>query len=399
MKRLLAAASAVVIAAAAVGWAGPPSAAGATVIDAKKATITIWHGYLGGLGSEDAAFNTVLASIRPRFPNVTFKVVRQPWFGDIYTKFEADPVHGPDLFVAPNDRIAIETAAGLLRDVTASMKSRAAGLTPQARAGAIVSKKYRMIPESSKSMALFVRPTRVTVTPATTGALLDAVKGGMKLGFLATGYDAAGFYPAFGGRIVDATYRCIADRTPGVADTFAYLRRLADAGASAYRVVDYIKLQEEFRAGRLDAVLDGSWAAADYRKALGTDVAVVPMPAGPVAAAKPFVGTDGWFVNAKRSNGALATKIALAMSDTAAQTTMMKSAGHIPANASIAVTEPISVVFKRVIATGQLMPVGPAFAAYWDPFRVAAETVVFDGADATAAVKTACSTMNATNGK
>jgi len=398
MRKLLVAAAAPIIAFAALGPMGQP-AAGATVIDSKKATITIWHGYLAAGGSEDAAFNTVLASIRPRFPNVTFRVVRQPWFGDIYTKFEADPAHGPDLFVAPNDRIAIETAAGLLRDVTASMKSRAAGLTAQARAGAIVSKKYRMIPESSKSMALFFRPSRVTVTPATTGALLDAVKGGMKLGFLATGYDPAGFYPAFGGRIVDATYRCIADRTPGVADTFAYLRQLADAGASAYRVVEYYKLQEEFRAGRLDAILDGSWAAADHRKALGTDLAAVPMPAGPVAASKPFVGTDGWFVNAKRSNGALATKIALAMSDTAAQTTMMTAAGHIPANASIAVTGPVSVVFKRVIASGQLMPVGPAFAAYWDPFRVAAETVVLDGADATAAVKTACSAMNATNGK
>ena len=396
MRKLLVAATALVIACAALGPLGQP-AAGATVVDSTKATITIWQGYLAA-GSEEAAFNTVLASIRPRFPNVTFKVVHQQWFGDIFTKFEADPAHGPDLFVAPNDRIGIETAAGLLRDVTAAMKSRAAGLTPQARAGAIVSKKYRMVPESSKSMAIYYRPSRVTVTPATTGALLDAVHGGMKLGFLATSYDPAGLYWAFGGRIVDATYHCIADKTPGVADTFAYLHQLADAGASAYTVARYGELENAFAVGTLDAVLDGSWAAADYRKS-GADVAAVPMPAGPVAASKPFVGTDGWFVNAKRPNGALATKIALAMSDTAAQTTMMTAAGHVPANASIAVTEPITAVFKRVVSSGQLMPVAPAFEAYWVPFRTAAEKVVLKGADATKEVHTACSAMNATNGK
>jgi ABC-type glycerol-3-phosphate transport system substrate-binding protein len=102
MKRLLAAASAVVIAAAAVGWAGPPSAAGATVIDSTKATFTIWHGVLAAGGSEDAAFNTVLASMRPRFPNVTFRVVRQPWVGEIYTKSEANPAQACSTMNATN---------------------------------------------------------------------------------------------------------------------------------------------------------------------------------------------------------------------------------------------------------------------------------------------------------
>ena len=51
--------------------------------------------------------------------------------------------------------------------------------------------------------------------------------------------------------------------------------------------------------------------------------------------------------------------------------------------------------------TGKIMsvPVGPAFAAYWVPFRTAAEKVVLKGADATKEVHTACSAMNATNGK
>jgi maltose-binding protein MalE len=399
MRTLIATVAAVVIAVAAVAWAGPPPASAAVkVIDAKKATITIWHGYLAG-ASEEWAFQTVLASVRPRFPNVTFRVVRLPWFGEMYTRFEADPMHGPDLLVGPNDRLGTQVSQKLLRDVTPAMKSRASSLTPKARAGAMVSGKYRIVPESSKTMGFFFRPSRLTSLPPTTAALLDAVRRGLKFGFLADAYDPAGFYAAFGGRIIDSSYRCVADRTPAVADSVRYLRELVDAGASAYRVGDYYRLQEDFRAGRLDAILDGSWAAADHGTALGADLAVDMLPPGPVGSAQPFVGTDGWFVNAKRSNGTLATKIALALSDRAAQTTMMTSATHVPADSSIPRTDDFVVVFGNLAAGGQLQPVGRAFDAYWVPFRTAIEQVVFDGADATEAIHTACSAMNAANGR
>jgi maltose-binding protein MalE len=397
MKALLATVSAIVIAVAALVSVGPPTAAGATAIDARKAKLTIWHPYVAG-SAEEAAFNTVLASVRPRFPNVTFTTVWQP-FGQLYPRFEADPRHGPDLFVTSNDGMAVEAHDGLLLNVTAVMKSRAAKLSPVARAGAQIANKYYMIPESTKAVALYVRDSIVPAPPATTEALLAAVEGGLKLGFVADGYFPAGFDTGFGGRIVDSSYLCIADRTPGVANAYDYLRRLVLAGASAYTQGDYYKVQADFSAGRLDAIIDGNWAGGDYRKVLGSDLSAVVLPSGPDGRSRPFVSVDGWFINAKRPNTSLATKVALAMSDPAGQATMMASGIHVPANTAVVVTDPLVADFAKAVANGKPRPVSIAFNAYWTPFATAVARVAIDGADAPSSVRTACSAMNATNGR
>jgi arabinogalactan oligomer/maltooligosaccharide transport system substrate-binding protein len=397
MRKLLGAALALVLAAAGIGTSGQPATAAGGVIDSSAARLTIWHSYVAG-SSEEWAFNTVLASVRPRFPNVRFTVVRQQ-FGEIFTRFEADPRRGPDLFIAPTDRMASEAHAGLLRDVTTAMRSRVANLTPQARAGARVSGRYYVVPESTNVLALYHSEVRVAAVPATTEALLEAVRGGMKLGFVADSYFVAGFYTAFGGTIIDSTYLCVADRTPGVANALDYLRQLVAAGASVYEVDRYGVMQSDFTAGRLDAVIDGNWTGADFRKAVGSDLHLAPLPPGPVGASRPFVGVDGWFINAKRSNASLATKVALALSDRAAQRTMSGTAAHVPADALVVATDPLAVDFAKAVAIGKARPTGRAFDAYWVPFRGAAVRVVVEGKNAAAAVRTACSAMNAANGR
>jgi len=397
MRKMLGTVLALVIAAGAIATAGPSPAAAGGIIDSTTARLTIWHGYAAG-SSQEWAFQTVLASIRPKFPNVRFTVVSKS-LDDVYTRFEADPRRGPDLFVVPNNRIATEARTGLLRDVTTAMKSRVATLTPQARAGARVSGKYYMIPESTKTLAMYHSGSRVAAMPATTDGLLEAVRGGMKLGFMADSYYVAGFYPAFGGRIVDATYLCVADRTPGVADALAYLRQLVLAGATAYELDRSQEMRNDYTAGRLDAIIDGNWFGGDYRRALGSDLRAAPLPSGPVGASRPFVEVEGWFINAKRPNASLATKVALALSDRAAQRTAMNAAIHVPADAMVRVTDPLVADFAKAVAIGMGRPPGAAFDAYWDPFRSAVVKVVIDGEDPTAAVRTACSAMNATNGR
>jgi maltose-binding protein MalE len=397
MRKLLGTAMTLVIAAGAIGSAGPPPAAAATIIDSRAARLTIWYGYALG-SSEEWALQTVLASVRPRFPNVRFTVVSLS-LDSVYTRFEANPTHGPDLFIAPNSRLASEMRAGLLKDVTAAMQSRAAALTAQARTGARVSGRYYMIPESTKTLALYHSESRIPVMPATTEALLEAVRGGLKVGFVADSYYVAGFYPAFGGRIIDATYRCVADRTPGVANALAYLRQLVLAGATAYRLDQMVTMKSDFAAGRLDAIIDGNWFAGDYREALGPDLRAAPLPTGPVGASRPFVEVDGWFVNARRPNAPLATKVALALSGPGAQTTASNTAGHVPADTRVLVTDPLVADFARAVAAGMNRPLGTAFGAYWVPFRGAVVRVVMGGADATTAVRTACSAMNAANGR
>jgi arabinogalactan oligomer/maltooligosaccharide transport system substrate-binding protein len=329
---------------------------------------------------------------------VTFTVVAQP-FSEIYRRFEADPAHGPDLFIAPNDALGTEVRAGLLADVTAAMAARAANLTPPARTGARLSGKFYMIPESTKAVALYYRASGVPTVPMTTWALLDAVRGGLRLGFVANSYYAAGLYWAFGGQLIDSTYRCIADRTPGVAQALDYLRRLKEAGATVYEIAGTRTMYDDFIAGRINAVIDGNWVAADYRAAVGADLRVATLPLGPDGMSRPFDGVDGWYINARRARTVLAAKVALAMSDSAYQLAAMTAAGHVPADKTIPVVDPITSGFAIETALGAARPLGKGFENYWGPFETAIVNVVIGGADAATAVNTACSAMNAANGR
>ena len=295
--------------------------------------------------------------------------------------------------------MGIEAEDRILRDVTAVMRSRDGRLTPEARVGARYGGRYWIVPQATKVLALVLRDSRVPDPPATTADLLAAVQGGLKLGFVADSFFPFGFYSGFGGRVVDSTYRCVADRSPGVADAMEYLRSLVLAGATAYPNSEYYLMQGAFMAGQLDAIVDGNWMGGDYREVFEDDLGVVTLPSGPEGRSRPLVSVDGFLVNAMRPNGSLATKIALAMSDPAAQQTMMDVATSVPANAAIAVKDPLVMSFETAVVNGRPRPLGPAFDAYWTPFQQAVEDVVFHAADADAAVRTACSAMNAANGR
>jgi maltose-binding protein MalE len=87
------------------------------------------------------------------------------------------------------------------------------------------------------------------------------------------------------------------------------------------------------------------------------------------------------------------------MSNKAAQTTWMTAVGVIPADSSIVIADPLVAAYARIAATGTVVPVSRLFEAFWVPFTSAAVKVVMEGADATTEVRTACSAMNATNGR
>ena len=118
--------------------------------------------------------------------------------------------------------------------------------------------------------------------------LLAGVKdGSIKLGINQGVYHQFGWTGAFGGALMDDTGKCIADQG-GFADAFAYLKELKDAGATFN--TDGNALKTDFQTGEINAIIDGPWQTADFRTALGDNLAVAPIPAGPAAAANPFTG-------------------------------------------------------------------------------------------------------------
>jgi arabinogalactan oligomer/maltooligosaccharide transport system substrate-binding protein len=359
--------------------------------------LTLWESYASG-GGELGGFNHILDGIKAANPGLTINVVEQP-FSDIFNKWNTDVAAGggADMFIAPNDNLFSQADAGVLADLTSALSGKLDGFTPVSVDGSKVGDKLFMVPESLKAVALWYDKSAVATAPATTDALLAAVKdGSVKLGLNQNAYHMFGFSGSFGGTLMDDTGKCVADQG-GFADAFKYFQDLKAAGAKYY--TDGNALKQDFQTGKLNAVIDGPWQTADFKTALGDKLAVAKMPAGPSGGkADPFTGTDGWYINPNSKNIDLAVAFALEFVGTANEQIFSDEGGHIPAAPGVTITDPLVQGFADAAADGLARPQSAQFNNYWGPFGDAVNQVLDKKADATTTVASACKLMNDASG-
>jgi len=358
--------------------------------------LTIWHSYGSG-GGETGAFQKTLGRLLTANPKLVVHVVVQP-FSDIFNKWNTDVAAGggADMFIAPNDNLFSQSDAGVLQDLTAALQGKLTGFSQVAVDGSQVGGKFFMVPESLKAVELWYDNTAVTTPPATTDALLAAVKSGaIKLGLNQGIYDMFGFSGSFGGTLMDATGKCVADQG-GFADAFKYLSDLKAAGAKFY--TDGNALKQDFQTGKLNMVETGPWNTADFEKALGTKLSVTPLPAGPTGKnADPFTGTDGWYINPNSKVIDLATAFALQMVATESEQIMTNDAGHIPAAPGVTINDPIVKGGLTAAAQGLARPQNAQLGNFWGPLGDALNQVLDKASDPTTTVANACKLMNTAN--
>ncbi|MFP5341861.1 MAG: extracellular solute-binding protein [Candidatus Limnocylindria bacterium] len=360
--------------------------------------ITLWHSYSSGAGTELDALNQVLDSVKAANPELVVNVLEVP-FADLFNKYNADAATGagPDLFIAPNDSLGFQAREGVIADLDAALAGKLEGISEVAINGSKVDGKLYMVPESLKAVAMFYDTATIATPPATTDELLQAAKDGtVKAGFLGgtNAYHNFGWWAAFGGKLMDDSGRCIADQG-GVAESLAYLAELQAAGVKFYP--NYDDMANAFKAGDIDLIVDGPWATGGYKEAVPT-LGVAPMPAGPAGPSQPLTGVDGWYINPSTADLQLAVDFALAMTTVEAQQVFVDVAGHIPANTSITITDPITQGFADAVATGFPRPQVQQLDNFWGNFGNALQLVLESGEDATKAVADACAAMNEANG-
>jgi arabinogalactan oligomer / maltooligosaccharide transport system substrate-binding protein len=388
------------------GTTAPATTAPETGMSGK---LTLWHSYGSG-GGETGALDQVLAAVRAQNPDLTITVVEQP-FSDIFTKWQTDVLAGeetPDLYIAPNDNLFSQSDAGDLADITAQLTGKLDGFSATAVSGSQVGGKFFMVPESLKAVALWYDGTAIATAPATTDALLAGVKDkSIKLGLHQDPYFQFGWSGSFGGKLMDDTGKCVADQA-GFADAYKYAADLKAAGAKFY--TDGNAMKQDFQTGKLNAMVDGPWLTADLTAAYATTdsksavfghtLAVAPIPAGPGGAkADPMTGTDGWYINPNSPNVDLAVQFALNLVSTHWEQVFVDFAGHIPAAPGVTIKDPIVQGFADAAASGLARPQNAELNNYWGNFGDALNAVLDKGTDATAAIATACTTMNTANKK
>jgi arabinogalactan oligomer/maltooligosaccharide transport system substrate-binding protein len=360
-------------------------------------SLTIWHSYGSGAGTEATALKTVTDKILAANPDLKL-TIQDIKFDDLFKKFELEAASGggPDLFIAPNDSLGKEARAGLFLDVTSMLEGKLANDSQVSIDGSKVDGKLYMVPESLKAVAMYYDKSKIATPPATTDELLAGVKdGSIKAGFDAhSSYHSFGWWAAFGGQLMDDSGKCVADTT-GVADAYKYFQDLQAAGAKWYDKYD--DLASDFKSGKIDLIVDGPWASGGYKDALKDNLAVAPMPSGPKGPSKPLTGVDGWYINTNAADPQLAVNFALEMVKAENEQVFVDTAGHIPADTTIQISDPITQKFAEAVATGFPRPQVPQLDNFWGNFDNALNLVIQKGEDPQKAATDACVAMNTAN--
>ncbi len=340
----------------------------ATEPPAAPVEVTFWHAY--GTGSaEEMALTKVLDQAATDMPNIKINVLQVP-FNDIYNKYRTDVASGagPDMFIAPNDSLGDDARNGLIADITDLAAGKLGDYTPLSVDGMTVDGKLYGIPESLKAVVFWYNKDMIQTPPATTDELKALMEGGTEVSISYGCYHHFGFFSAFGGKIFDENWKVIADQGTGVTDAMTYLNDLYQISKKNSWPKNDSDGLAPFTEGKAAAITNGNWAMGDYKAALGDKLGVAPLPAGPVGPATPFLGVDGFYFNPNSQNKEAALEVALYLTGKMAQETMMNEAGHVPANTTVEVTDPLIQSLLDAFANGYVRPQVPQLGLYWSNF-------------------------------
>lgn len=394
------AASATTTAAAATTAASTGNASSDTNgVTGLKGTLTVWEAYGSGGTGEPKAFADAVAQAKKDFPDLNLTVVDVP-FDQLFTKFETEAAAGggPDMFIAPNDSLGKEVRAGLFMDLTSKLNGKLGNDSKLSVDGMTVNGKLYAVPESLKAVAMVYNKSQISTPPATMDDLLNGVKSGkIKFGGAEDGYYDWGFWNAFGGQLFDSTGKCVADQGTGFTDAFTYLKNLKAAGATFY--TDGNKKDEDFQNGTINVTIEGPWKEADFKKALGDNYGIAPIPAGPKGPGQPMTGVDGWYINQNTQSADLAVNFGLYMTSPKIEQLFVDEAGHIPANQTVKITDPLTQAYAQAVAAGYPRPQIAELDNYWSNMGDALSKLIDKSGDPATMVKTACQAINTANKK
>ena len=330
--------------------------------------VTFWHAY--GTGSaEEQALAKVLEQAAVDLPQYQINVLQVP-FNDIYNKYRTDVASGsgPDMFIAPNDSLGDDARNGLVADITDLAEGRLGDYLPLAVEGMTVDGRLYGIPESLKAVVFWYNKEMLDTPPATTEELQALMEGGTPVALSFGCYHHYGFFNAFGGQIFDDNWTVVADQNSGVSDAMAYLNDLYQISKAEGWPKNDSEGLAPFTEGTVAAITNGNWAMGDYRAALGDNLGVAPLPAGPAGEAAPLLGVDGFYFNPNSTNQEAALEVALYLTGKEAQEIMMNEAGHVPANTTVEVTDPLIQSLLDAFENTVVRPQVPELNLYWSNF-------------------------------
>ncbi len=345
----------------------------ATFVPSTEGALTIWS---------DADRRPAIEAIAKNFTDKFGVEVRVQTmaFGDVRNNLQLGaPVgQGPDLIVGAHDWIGQLYGNGLISPIELSPELLA-NFDPVAIRAFTYDGKLVGLPYLTEAVGVYYNTDLIPTLPDTWADTIalgeQLVKDGKAEQGLAIPkgdpYHHEALLTGFGGYIfgldADGNYNPddVGIDSPGALLAGEELDRLVKAGDFS-DAVDYNAAQSQFQAGKLAMWITGPWALNGNR-ASGVPFAVAPVPKM-VETARPFVGSQGFMINAFSKNSLLAQSF---LTDYVATDEGMKllydAVPFIPAWLPLGATiDDVDLQnFSLAVANGDPLPAIPQMASVW----------------------------------
>ncbi|MBM3270194.1 MAG: extracellular solute-binding protein [Candidatus Sericytochromatia bacterium] len=372
-------------------------------------TLTVWHAWGG---AELTTLKALVRRFQDQRKDVKVLALQIPHdkLLDKYIRSSAAN-GGPDILIGDNDWSGSLAESELLASVFDFAPGATGSLFPPSAAEAFppgvmhalrVGEKVYAWPESVETVVVYHNRNLLAEVPSTVPALLDAaaklrVPDGYGLVFNTSFYFFAGYFLGGGGTVFGPDNRLALD-TPGGRRMLGWLGAITRA-PGVLATNDYGKADSLYKQGKAAMIVNGPWALADYKTALGPALGVAPLPRlADGAAPAPWIGVKCLMVNANAS--AAQRKLARAflayMAEPAQQLALAEGAGHIPARSGVELPADSPLrVFQAQVRTGTPKSADPRLKLVWAPLDRAIQEVTVHGKDVGASLDRAQRTVDA----
>jgi len=346
-----------------------PRAASTPTAEVTRGTVTLWHSWARADGD---ALAQILANFAAANPDITVQTLFVA-YNDLPQAY-ADAVAaggGPDLILAPSWWLHDLVEANALLPLSNRLERSE---TDQWVAAAVenltIDGVLYGLPTNYELVGLYYNRSLLakSALPATTDDLLalaaanPAQGSGLYLNFYHLYWGIA----AYGGQLFDGGGRVVLDQTPGTAQFLAWLLHMSQTPGT-YVSLDYGMLLDRFKKGEFAFFVDGPWSSAELRQALGDALGVIPLPAGPAGPGRPWMSSDGVFLNpaVDAVQQQLALRLARHIAGGASGSILAQVASRLPAHREAQIDDPLLRGFAAQARTARPEPHRPAMSQVW----------------------------------
>ena len=365
--------------------------------------IVLWHSWGSGDGD---ALASILSGFQARYPKMTVDTL---FVADTdLPKAYADAVlagTGPDLVLAPTWWLSDFVDLGVVQQLDMSVDQATLDqYWPAAVDNLRWNGQLYGLPTDFELVSLFVNTALApNGGPATMADMLAQAQAAptQGAGLYNSLYHLFWGLGAYGGRLFDDSGAVVLDQGGDVAGYLAWLRQMSQTQGT-YVDTDYGMLLDRFKKGEFAYFVDGPWAIGDLSAALGTNLAVAGLPAGPSGPAQPWLHADGVMLNPREApeQQRLALLFAEYLTSAESGSALASQARRLPANRNAVIGDnPLLQGFMNQAANAQSMPNRPEMEQVWGYAGDMVIKVVDGNADPAATVKETAALINEANGK